>query len=420
MRRPPADARTAACRVFGMDGRCAARAVAPVLAFAAAMLCLAAIGHAQTVDQLKELSIEDLGKIEVTSVSKRPEPLSDAPAAIYVINHDDIIRSGATTIPEMLRLAPNLEVAQLTATTYAITARGFNVASNASMSDKLLVLIDGRSVYTPLFAGVYWDMQGVLPENIERIEVISGPGGTLYGERGQRRHQHHHPGFVADAGRSTHARRRQSPAAAAAFRVWRPADRQSHLPHLWRGVGIQPQPEQGRHRRRRFVVAAAGRGAVRLEEWGGRDHRRRRQLFRLRGTGRLGLRPRRQRDLATPARQRVAPGSGVLRRGKKLCQQFRRVRGQYLRRHAAAPVQCGRLERHHLGRRRADHLVRDREHPDAAVHPGRPDAQPRQHLRPGHRAADQRGEADPRPQARKRALYRPRTAAWRSASRGSP
>lgn len=81
----------------------------------------------------------------------------------------------------MLRLAPNLQVAQLNATTYAISARGFNVGNNASMSDKLLVLIDGRTVYTPLFAGVYWDMQGVLPENIERIEVISGPGATLYG-----------------------------------------------------------------------------------------------------------------------------------------------------------------------------------------------------------------------------------------------
>ena len=83
--------------------------------------------------------------------------------------------------PEILRLAPNLEVAQLNATSYAISARGFNVGNNASLSDKLLVLIDGRSVYTPLFAGVYWDMQEVPVEDIDRIEVISGPGGTLYG-----------------------------------------------------------------------------------------------------------------------------------------------------------------------------------------------------------------------------------------------
>jgi len=145
-----------------------------------ASLPLGAAG-AQTIDELKNLSIQDLGNIEVTSVSKRPESLSDAPAAIYVISHDDIIRSGATTLPEMLRLAPNLEIAQLNSTSYAITARGFNAGNNASMSDKLLVLIDGRTVYTPLFAGVYWDMQSVPPEDIERIEVISGPGGTLYG-----------------------------------------------------------------------------------------------------------------------------------------------------------------------------------------------------------------------------------------------
>jgi len=152
---------------------------------AIALLSLATLapahGYGQTIEDLRKLSLEDLGKIEVTSVSKRPESLSDAPAAIYVISHDDIIRSGAITIPEMLRLAPNLEVAQLNATSYAISARGFNVGNNAAMSNKLLVLIDGRTVYTPLFAGVYWDMQSVPPEDIDRIEVISGPAGTLYG-----------------------------------------------------------------------------------------------------------------------------------------------------------------------------------------------------------------------------------------------
>src|SRR5581483_10138716 len=119
----------------------------------------AVAGHAQNLDDLRALSIEQLGEIRVTSVAKAVEPLSDAPAAIYVISHDDIIRSGAQTIPELLRLAPNLEVAQLNATTYAISARGFNVGDNASLSNKLLVLIDGRSVYTPMFGGVYWDMQ---------------------------------------------------------------------------------------------------------------------------------------------------------------------------------------------------------------------------------------------------------------------
>jgi iron complex outermembrane receptor protein len=136
---------------------------------------------AQSVEELRDLPIEQLFDVKISSVSKSSEPLSDAPAAIYVISHDDIIASGATTIPEMLRLAPNLEVAQLDARDYAISARGFNVGDNASLSNKLLVLIDGRSVYTPMFSGVYWDMQEVLPEDIERIEVISGPGATLWG-----------------------------------------------------------------------------------------------------------------------------------------------------------------------------------------------------------------------------------------------
>jgi iron complex outermembrane receptor protein len=147
----------------------------------AVMLVQPRAGYAQTVEQLRDLSIEQLGDVQVTSVSKSPESLSDAPAAIYVITHNDIMRSGAMTIPEILRLAPNLEVAQLNATSYAITARGFNVGDNASLSNKLLVLIDGRSVYSPLFGGVYWDMLNVLPEDIDRIEVISGPGAALWG-----------------------------------------------------------------------------------------------------------------------------------------------------------------------------------------------------------------------------------------------
>lgn len=131
---------------------------------------------------LSKLSIEQLENVEITSVSKRPEPLGVAPAAIYVITHDDIVRSGALTIPEILRLAPNLFVAQTSPSSYVITARGFsgnNAAQN--FSDKLLVLIDGRSVYNPLFSGMYWDMQDVPVEDIERVEVISGPGATLWG-----------------------------------------------------------------------------------------------------------------------------------------------------------------------------------------------------------------------------------------------
>jgi iron complex outermembrane recepter protein len=148
---------------------------------AASLLALTPPAFAQTLDELRQLSIEQLGEIEVTSVSKSAVMLSDAPAAIYVISHDDVIRSGATTIPEMLRLAPNLEVAQINSTSHAISARGFNVGDNASLSNKLLVLIDGRSVYSPMFGGVYWDMQVVPPETIERIEVISGPGAALWG-----------------------------------------------------------------------------------------------------------------------------------------------------------------------------------------------------------------------------------------------
>ena len=145
------------------------------------MWALAPAGHAQSIDALRNLSIEELGEIQVTSVSKSGVALNDAPAAIYVISHDDVVRSGAATIPEMLRLAPNLEVAQINSTSYAISARGLNVGDNASLSNKLLVLIDGRSVYSPMFGGVYWDMQVVQPENIERIEVISGPGAALWG-----------------------------------------------------------------------------------------------------------------------------------------------------------------------------------------------------------------------------------------------
>lgn len=127
--------------------------------------------------ELKKLSVEDLMDIEVTSVSKRPEKLKDVSSAIQVITREDIRQSGATSVPEALRLAPNLQVAQVNASQWAISARGFNNV----LSNKLLVLIDGRVVYTPLYAGVFWDAQNLLLEDIERIEVISGPGGTLWG-----------------------------------------------------------------------------------------------------------------------------------------------------------------------------------------------------------------------------------------------
>lgn len=129
---------------------------------------------------LTSLSLEELGNIEITSVSKKPERLSDAAASVFVITADDIRRSGARNLPEALRLAPNLQVAEASAMGYAISARGMN-GSNNSAPNKLLVLIDGRSVYSPLFSGVFWDAQDVMLQDVERIEVISGPGGTLWG-----------------------------------------------------------------------------------------------------------------------------------------------------------------------------------------------------------------------------------------------
>ena len=130
-----------------------------------------------TVGQMKKLSLEQLMDLDVTSVAKQPQPYGQAPAAIDVITGDEIQRSGAFNIPEALRLADNLEVAQKNSHDWAISARGFNTDS----ANKLLVLLDGRSVYTPLFAGVFWDIQDYLLEDIDRIEVISGPGGALWG-----------------------------------------------------------------------------------------------------------------------------------------------------------------------------------------------------------------------------------------------
>jgi iron complex outermembrane recepter protein len=126
---------------------------------------------------LADLSIEELADLPITSVSKRSERLADAAASAFVITRDDIRRSGATSLPEALRLAPNLQVARLDASQYAISSRGFN----NSIGNKLLVMIDGRTVYSPVFSGVFWDQQDVLLEDVERIEVISGPGGTLWG-----------------------------------------------------------------------------------------------------------------------------------------------------------------------------------------------------------------------------------------------
>src|SRR5580704_8675757 len=126
---------------------------------------------------LNQMSLEQLGNVEITTASKEPEQLWQTPAATYVLTQEDIRRSGATTIPELLRLVPGVEVARIDSDHWAVGVRGFG----SEFSKSLLVLIDGRSVYSPLFAGVYWQVQDVLLEDIERIEVIRGPGGTIWG-----------------------------------------------------------------------------------------------------------------------------------------------------------------------------------------------------------------------------------------------
>jgi iron complex outermembrane recepter protein len=131
----------------------------------------------QTGPGLKGLSLEQLMDMNVTSVSRQPEPYISAPAALQIITGDEIRRSGATSFPEALRLADNLDVAQVSSASWAISSRGFN----ASVGNKLLVLMDGRTIYTPLLSGVIWNQQDYLLQDIDRIEVISGPGGTLWG-----------------------------------------------------------------------------------------------------------------------------------------------------------------------------------------------------------------------------------------------
>ncbi|MCC2972524.1 TonB-dependent siderophore receptor [Massilia sp. IC2-476] len=154
-------------------------------ACAALLLLHAGSGHAAaqaaseggSAEQLADYSLEQLADIVVTSVSRQQGRLSQAPASVYVISGADIARSGATSIPEALRLAPNLQVALTGAQEYAISARGFS----SPLANKLLVLVDGRSVYSPLFSGVFWEALDVVLVDVERIEVISGPGGTIWG-----------------------------------------------------------------------------------------------------------------------------------------------------------------------------------------------------------------------------------------------
>ncbi|HEY2737950.1 MAG TPA: TonB-dependent receptor, partial [Thermoanaerobaculia bacterium] len=149
------------------------------LVLAAAPLPVPTAQVAQAVDpaELKNLSIEELMQLDVTSVSRRSERLSQAAAAIAVITQEDLRRSGVTNLPDALRLVNSLFVGRSSQRDWAITARGFAITT----ANKLLVLIDGRSIYTPLFSGTFWDVQDTLLEDVDRIEVIRGPGATLWG-----------------------------------------------------------------------------------------------------------------------------------------------------------------------------------------------------------------------------------------------
>ena len=162
---------------IGSPARSALAALTCVVCMSAWTPAAGAAVEPDSLGQLAELSLEELMEIEVTSVSRREEPLFEAGAAIFVLTADDLRRSGATSVAEALRLVPGMQVARTNASEWAITVRGFN----NQFANKLLVLTDGRSIYTPLFGGVYWDVQDLLLEDIERIEVIRGPGATLWG-----------------------------------------------------------------------------------------------------------------------------------------------------------------------------------------------------------------------------------------------
>ena len=156
----------------------------PFRIFAAALVLssIAAPALSAQIPDLTQKSLEDLMNIEVTSVSKKEQKTSQAAAAIFVISRQDIRRSGALNIPDLLRMVPGLDVAQIDSGKWSISARGFN----GQYSNKLLVLIDGRTVYNTIFAGVFWDSQIVPLDTIERIEVIRGPGAAVWGSNAVR------------------------------------------------------------------------------------------------------------------------------------------------------------------------------------------------------------------------------------------
>src|SRR5580658_560306 len=166
----------ATCRKF-CGQRISLRAVEAVVCLTVLFSAVRPIWAQQKPNDLTTISIEDLMNIKVTSASKKEQTLSRVAAAMFVIAQKDIQQSGATNIPDLLRMVPGLDVAQIDSNTWAISARGFN----EEFSNKLMVMVDGRSVYTQTFGGVFWNVLDLPLEDIEQIEVIRGPGGSIWG-----------------------------------------------------------------------------------------------------------------------------------------------------------------------------------------------------------------------------------------------
>lgn len=165
------------CDFFAQCTRLWVLLAAALLLFSVAGCAAEPQGDPDPENSLKQMTLEQLSQIEVTTPTKEPEKAFRTPAAIYVITSEDIRRSGATSIPEALRLAPGVEVARIDTDKWSIGIRGFG----SRLSRSVLVLIDGRTVYTTLLAGTYWEVQDTLLEDVDRIEVIRGPGGTIWG-----------------------------------------------------------------------------------------------------------------------------------------------------------------------------------------------------------------------------------------------
>jgi iron complex outermembrane receptor protein len=151
----------------------------PVLLFLVASL-FASDATGQVTPAAPDLfraTLEDLMKIQITSASRKEQPIVEVPAAVFVLTQDDIRRSGMRTIPELLRLVPGVQVGRINSSNWAVSIRGFN----DQFANKLLVLVDGRSIYQRVFSGVFWDAEDMVMEDIERIEVIRGPGAAVWG-----------------------------------------------------------------------------------------------------------------------------------------------------------------------------------------------------------------------------------------------